>query len=125
MISAFGVDHGDVVSKAKRRQVAGGARPPSAQAVRNALESEEQLAKIPQRARVTDYTVGDLGRVAGNTLRGSGNLINRHPAFAGTTILGGTGYGIWRRGRGETLTGKPKVRRRDVQRKTVFRNKEQ
>lgn len=96
MISAFGIDHGEV-SKAVRMPRG---KPTRAQRRTQrrpgARSGPEKIADTGRKISETSWSLGGVGRGASRGLAGASSITGRHPGTTGTALVGGGGYGGYR-----------------------------
>ena len=105
MMSAFGIDHGEIAKAARppkvgwlaRRRMpkAPGGKTPTAAQVRTkgqgaATHTEREKAGL-NRAGETEVSLKGIGRGISRVGRGTSNLMERHPGLTGTAVVGGGG----------------------------------
>ena len=97
MISAFGIEHGDEVSKAFPRnpmQAFKRGRPKPVQST--GPSGPQRVVNALNRAGDTPITIKGVGRAAGGGAQRTGEFLNRHPGLTGTALLGGGGAAGYR-----------------------------
>jgi hypothetical protein len=97
MISAFGVDHGEI-SKARLPRLPNGKRMTRAQrATRgvnpNAKPRGQQASDFLNRVGDAHVSLKGIGNTAGKGAAGVGNFMAGHPGLTGTAVIGGAGAG--------------------------------
>lgn len=96
MISAFGIEHGEI-SKLRAPRLPGGGRPSRAQvATRGPAGSQTGPQKVKgalNRIGETDVSLKSVGSGAGRALKGVGNFLEQRPGLTGTALVGGGGAG--------------------------------
>ena len=108
MISAFGVEHGDI-SKAWTPR---GKRKEAEQARRRAAQNEaylknraraKKVGQIPGKVVGTKVSISDVGMSTGKIATKTGNLIAAKPGLTGAAVLGGGAYVGYRASQREGL----------------------
>lgn len=108
MISAFGVDHGEV-SKAlfpgrARKQALGMVRTAQKQARADKRNrAVGHLRALPGKVGNKQISINQVGRDIGAGVNAVGHgfstVTTKHPTATGTAALGAGGYGLWNSGR--------------------------
>jgi hypothetical protein len=87
MESAFGIDHGDELSKARLPR----SRMPRTRARAGVPSQATRIKGSLNRLGEKDISVKEIGRGAGSTVSRVGGFMQRHPGLTGTTLVGGGG----------------------------------
>lgn len=82
--SAFGVEHGEGFSKARKPRQ----KPPNA--VRMTINN------AGQKITGTRVSLADVGTAAGKTVAGVGNALKAKPGLTGAAVITGAGYSLHR-----------------------------
>jgi|KBSMisStaDraftv2_1062788.scaffolds.fasta_scaffold197465_4 hypothetical protein len=87
MQSAFGIDHGDEITKIRlpRRPV----KTPPPRAPSRASQIGGKLNRLGEK----DISIKELGGSAGRGVGNVGSFMQRHPGLTGTALVGGGGAG--------------------------------
>lgn len=85
MNSAFGVDHGDEFSKARRQKVKRGRVVPL-------REQFPRAASLPGKVVNTPISLNTIGQAASKVPTTIGNLAAKKPGLTGTAVVGAGGY---------------------------------
>ena len=107
MISAFGVDHGDIskglrlVRVPKGLKAPGGRRPTGAQLRTRgtnpgAPTRSQKVGAALNRAGEADISLKGIGAGVGSTTSKVGGFLSRHPGLTGTAAVGGGGAAGYR-----------------------------
>lgn len=100
MHSAFGVDHGEEISKVtlpfQRRRDQAKAQEFTAQRKAASAARRTKVADAGKKAVNAKVSVADVGRAASKPVVGLGNLASKNPGAAGLVALGGGGYALHR-----------------------------
>lgn len=93
MISAFGVEHGEI-SKVRMPRLPGNARR-ARKATRSpgGQSGPSQVKSALNRVGEADISLKGVGRGAGAAAKGVGGFLERRPGLTGTALVGGTGAG--------------------------------
>jgi hypothetical protein len=99
MHSAFGVDHGDEISKVGRPRLTWPKRAPRTNAAQkrtatppgSSATGPQKVKGAFKRATETPISLGGIGRGTGQTFQGVGGFLEKRPGLTGTALVGGGG----------------------------------
>lgn len=90
MLSAFGIDHGEVSKAFLRPQTVTRAQKATRGLPGTRTRSKALKAGL-NRVGDTPITIKGIGRTAGGAVRGVGSVFEGHPGLTGTALVGGGG----------------------------------
>ena len=106
MLSAFGVDHGEVskgllpkvmpssklgARAARARRAAGAVRGPTTAPLTAPKSGGQKIKGALNRAGEADISLKGIGQAAGRGVRGVGGFMEKRPGLTGTALVGGGG----------------------------------
>jgi hypothetical protein len=97
MLSAFGIDHGEVSKARLPMRGFGGRRPTRAQRRVNSrvntggVSGPSKVKAALNRAGEADISLKNIGAGAGKGMKGVGGFLEKRPGLTGTALVGGGG----------------------------------